>query len=570
MLSLTPIFLKLGCCIPAKYFVTAFCVCVLLCPAAAAQNKIGLTDVTREVKIDFQHHSPLTPERHLHLFMGSGLAWIDHDRDDWPDLYFCQGAAFSKLKDSEPLRSDQLFRNRSGVFQNITALAGLRNVDYSMGTAVGDYDNDGFQDLYVSSYGPNHLYRNNGDGTWSEVTSQPALNDPRYGSSCTWADVDGDGDLDLYVANYLRLPPDDYPLCSHEEGGKRYPGGCHPRYQKHEFDILYRNNGDGEFADISEEAGLLSETARAGLGVFVFDSDDDGDLDFYVANDTVHNQLWINSGKGNFTDDALLTGVAVNGFGVAEAGMGVNGGDVDGDGRIDLFVTNYFNETNTLYRNDGIAYTDVTAEFGLGAASKQRLGFGTSFLDVNNDGWLDIFVANGHVQSYPPELEKHTPFAQLPQLFLNQNGRRFEEVSTEAGSYFQQKVVGRASAVADFNRDGRMDIAVQHLNGAPAILKNESELDQKSVVLELIGTQSDRDAIGARIEAKLGDRMIVRVCNGSTSYLASDERRTVVGIGTHESLESVTVRWPGGRRESWSSLGTMGVHKLIEGRGIVK
>ena len=544
--------------------------CLFLCCPASAQNGIRLTDVAKDVKIDFRHDSPLTPERHLHLFMGSGLAWIDHDRDDWPDLYLCQGAAFSKLKGNEPFHSDQFFRNRSGVFQNITALAGLRNLDYSMGTAVGDYDNDGFQDLYVSSYGPNHLYRNNGDGTWSEVSNQPALNDQRFGSSCTWADVDGDGDLDLYVANYLRLLPDDYPLCSHEEGGKRYPGGCHPRYQMHELDILFRNGGDGSFEDISDEAGLTSETARAGLGVFVFDPDNDGDLDFYVANDTVHNQLWVNSGKGTFTDDALLSGVAVNGFGVAEAGMGVNGGDVDGDGRIDLFVTNYFNESNTLYRNDGFAFTDVTAEFGLGAPSKQRLGFGTSFLDVNNDGWLDIFVANGHVQSYPPELEKHTPFAQSPQLFLNQNGRRFEEVSLDAGPYFQKRVVGRSSGVADFNRDGMTDIAVQQLNDVPAILRNDSEPAHNSVSIELIGTSSDRDAIGARIEVKLGDRSIVRLCNGSTSYLASDERRTVIGIGTHESLKTVTVRWPSGLRESWRSLGTQGVQKLIEGRGLVE
>ena len=542
--------------------------CLLICcPSLAQDAKPQFTDVTGDMKLDFQNYSPLTPERHLHLFMGSGLAWIDHDRDDWPDLYFCQGAAFPKVKTEQPEHSDQLFRNRNGVFENITALAGLWNFDYSMGTAVGDYDNDGFQDLYVSSYGPNHLYKNNGDGTWSEIADQPILNDERFGASCTWADVDADGDLDLYVANYLRLPPDDYPLCSHEEGGKRYPGGCHPRFQKHEYDILYRNNGDGIFTDISQEAGLMSETPRAGLGVFVFDPDDDRDLDFYIANDTVHNQLWVNSGRGTFVDDALVTGVAVNGFGVAEAGMGVNGGDIDGDGRIDLFVTNYFNETNTLYRNDGVAFTDVTAEYGLGAPSKQRLGFGTSFIDVNSDGWLDIFVANGHVQSYPPELERHTPFAQLPQLFLNRNGQRFEEISLKAGSYFLKKVVGRSSAMSDFDRDGRSDLAVQHLNDSAAILRNDTESNNHSVTIELIGTQSDREAIGAFMEAELGDRRIVRLCNGSVSYLASDERRTQIGIGEQTVLDSVTVRWPSGLTESWRSLGTQGVHKLIEGRG---
>ncbi|MFO1003234.1 MAG: CRTAC1 family protein [Planctomycetaceae bacterium] len=541
---------------------------MMLCRSTSAQDdQLQFTNVTADWKLDFQHYSPLTPERHLHLFMGSGLAWIDHDRDDWPDLFFCQGAAFPTVETVKPEHSDQLFRNRNGSFENITELAGLRNFDYSMGTAVGDYDNDGFQDLYVSSYGPNHLYKNNGDGTWSEIADQPVLNDKRFGASCTWADVDADGDLDLYVANYLQLPPNDYPLCSHDEGGKRYPGGCHPRFQKHEYDILFRNDGEGTFADISQEAGLMSETPRAGLGVFVFDTDEDRDLDFYIANDTVHNQLWVNSGRGTFVDDALVTGVAVNGFGVAEAGMGVNGGDIDGDGRIDLFVTNYFNETNTLYRNDGIAFTDVTAEYGLGAPSKQRLGFGTTFIDVNNDGWLDIFVANGHVQSYPPELERHTPFAQLPQLFLNRNGQRFEEISLNAGSYFMTKVVGRSSGMADFDRDGRSDLAILHLNDSAAILRNDSESNNHSVTIELIGTRTDREAIGAFIDAKLGDRRIVRLCNGSVSYLASDERRTQIGIGEQKILDRVTVRWPSGLTESWRSLGINGVHKLIEGRG---
>jgi hypothetical protein len=233
-------------------------------------------------------------------------------------------------------------------------------------------------------------------------------------------------------------------------------------------------------------------------------------------------------------------------------------------------VTNYFNETNTLYRNDGVAFTDVTAEYGLGAPSKQRLGFGTSFIDVNNDGWLDIFVANGHVQSYPPELERHTPFAQLPQLFLNRSGQRFEEISLEAGAYFLKKVVGRSSAMADFDRDGRSDLAILHLNDSAAILRNDSESENRSVTIELIGTQSDREAIGAFMEARIGDRSIVRLCNGSVSYLASDERRTQIGIGEHEILDSLTVRWPSGVTESWRSPGTSGVHKLIEGRGDAK
>ncbi len=535
--------------------------------SAGQEGRIHFSDVAQDAGLDFKHYAPLTPERHLHLFMGSGLAWLDYDGDDWPDLYFCQGAAWPPRKESDPARSNQLFRNRDSTFVNATGACGLLNFEYSMGATAGDFDNDGFPDLYVTSFGPNSLYRNNGDGTWSEVVGQPVLNDQRFGASGTWADIEGDGDLDLYVTNYLQLDLDSYPLCSHVELGRRYPGGCHPRYQKHEHDLLLRNNGDGTFEDISAASGLLAESPRAGLGVVVSDFDEDGDQDFYVANDTVNNQLWINAGDGTFTDDALLMGVAVNGLGVAEAGMGVAAGDVDGDGMTDLFVTNYFNETNTLYRNDRLAFTDVTAAFGLAAPSRQRLGFGTSLVDANNDGWLDLFVANGHVQSYPAELQRHTPFEQLPQIFLNQQGTRFQEVSAESGPYFQRAIVGRSAGLADFNRDGRLDIAVLHLNGPAALLQSDTEVAGQSLTLKLMGVTSNRDAIGASVEVHAAGRRIVRLCQGSQGYLSTDSRRVHVGLGKAMQADSVTIRWPSGSRETWRGLRCGEAHNLIEGRG---
>lgn len=501
--------------------------------------------------------------------MGSGVGWLDFDRDGWPDLFCCQGAAWPSRPENDLSRSDQLYRNRQGRFENITLPCRLRNFGYSMGMAVGDYDNDGFPDLYISSYGRDSFYRNNGDGTWSEVLDQPVLNDERFSASCTWADIDGDGDLDLYVTNYLKLDPNNYPLCSHVEMGKRYPGGCHPRYQMHEYDLLIRNNGNGTFTDITEAAGLLAETPRAGLGVVTGDFDEDGDQDFYVANDTVNNQLWVNSGDGTFVDDALLMGVAVNGIGVPEAGMGLAAGDVDGNGLTDLFVTNYFNETNTLYRNEGenLGFTDVTAEFGLAAPSRQRLGFGTSLIDADNDGWLDLFVANGHVQSYPPELDRLTPFAQLQQLFRNQKGIRFQEVSATAGPYFQKALVGRSSALADFNQDGRGDIAVLHLNGPLALLQNETPAAGPLLTLHLIGQASNRDAIGARVEIRTGERTLFRWCQGSQGYLSSDFRLIQVGLDSASQADSVTVRWPSGLRESWDGLKAGQTHPLKEGEG---
>lgn len=530
-------------------------------------DEIRFVDAAADVGLDFRHRSPLTPERHLHLFMGSGVGWLDYDGDGWPDLYAAQGAAFPRTKATDPAHSDQLFRNRQGQFASVAVPAGLQDFEYSMGVAVGDFDNDGFADLFVSAYGPNSLYHNNGDGTFSQVDDQPILADPRFGASCTWADIDADGDLDLYVTNYLKLDPENYPLCSHHELGKRYPGGCHPRYQQHEHDQLLRNNGDGTFADISQESGILAETPRAGLGVVLCDFDDDGDTDFYVANDTVNNQLWVNDGKGAFVDDALLMGVAVNGFGVAEAGMGVVSGDIDRDGLMDLFVTNYFNETNTFYRNDRLAFTDVTAEFGLAAPSKQRLGFGTSLFDADNDGALDIFVANGHVQSYPPELDRKSPFAQLQQFYHNIEGRRFEDISASCGLYFQQPRVGRSSAVADFNKDGRPDLAVLHLNDRLALLRNETAAIGNRATFHFVGRTSNRDAIGARIMTTMGDRTTVQFCQGSQGYLSSDFRRMSIALGSANQVDSMQVRWPSGMTESWTALAAGEDHVLREGTG---
>jgi len=533
----------------------------------AYETPLRFEDVSGEAGIDFQHRSPLTTERHLHLFMGSGAGWLDYDRDGWPDLYLGQGKAFED-EDSKSQPSNRFLANSGdGVFRDVTESARLTNTDYSMGVAVGDFDNDGFPDVYVSSYGQNRLYHNNGDASFSEIATDRHVDDHRFGSSSTWADIDGDGDLDLFVTNYLRLDKDNYPLCKHTELGKTYHSGCHPRYQKHEYDILYRNEGNGTFTDISKASGLQSGLARCGLGVIATDLDNDGNVDFYVANDTVHNQLWINDGSGVFVDDALLAGVAVNRIGQAEAGMGLAAGDVDGDGLPDLFVTNYFGESNTFYRNEGFGFTDVTSEYGLAAPSKLRLAFGASLFDVDNDGWLDLFVANGHVHTEQPAMGRNEPFAQLPQLFRNQNGRRFGDASASSGDYFGRRLVGRASCVADFDRDGRLDLAVQHLNGAATLLRNKTASVGRVVQIELVGTESARDGNNAVVIVKAGDRKITRASIGSSSYLSSNDRRLSIGVGENDVADSVEVRWPGGRKEVWHSVPTSEVHRLIEGAG---
>ena len=536
------------------------------------RTSIRLRDVAQTAGIRFCHHSPLSPQRHLHLFFGSGVAWLDFDQNGRPDLFFCQGRAWfqdSVQGSPDDGHSNCLYRNLGdGTFADVTLNAGLADADYSMGTAVGDYNNDGFADLYVNNFGNNDCYRNNGDGTFTELAAGLGIDDGRYGSSCTWADIDRDGDLDLFVVNYLKIDLKNYPLCHRMKDGQEISSVCHPRYLPGEHDVLYRNEGDGTFTDITEIAGLMSEPPRQGLGITTADLDADGDLDFYVANDSVPNQLWINQGNGRFCDEGMLSGTSVNRDGQREAGMGVAIGDIEGDGRFDLFVTNYFNESNTLYRNQGeLFFLDVTDELGVRAPSWTRLGLGVSLFDADGDGWLDLFVANGHVEDGLEESGRDEPFAQLPQLFQNDSGKRFWDISDAVGDYFRRQVVGRAVATADFDGDGRLDLAVLHLNGPAALLRNETQSAANVLQVELIGRQSDRDAIGAVLEVVVGNRKLLRLRKGSSGYLSCDEARLVIGIGQSPTVDRLLVHWPSGHRERWCSLPVNEPLRLVEGSG---
>lgn len=566
-------------CFSPSGWLVMFCfgyLAVLFCNSSSfadeKQPGVFFQDVTKSSQLQFQHQSPLTLKRHLHLMMGSGIGWIDYDNDGFPDLYCAQGqewrGAMEKQSDATEVSvSNRLFQNRgNSQFRDVTTQAGLIDFGYSMGIAVGDYNHDGFDDLYVSQFGQNLLYCNNGDGTFSNISHSAQVDDPGYGASCTWADLNGDGLLDLYVVNYLEIDREHYPICSRKVDGTHVYFICHPRYVRGEYDIVYQNMGNGLFLDMSKKAGLQNEPARQGLGVFAADYDNDGDMDIYVANDSVANQLWVNDGQGVFTDQALVAGLAFNRSGDREAGMGIAGADYNGDGQIDLFVTNYFGETNTLYRNEGsLFFLDVTDESGLAAASRVRLGFGASFLDFNNDGWEDLFVANGHVHDRLTQLGKNEPFEQEPQVFLNQKGTRFRDVSSQAGKFFQKKQVGRGCAVADFNRDGRTDLAVSHLNGELVLLENRTVTTAQSLSLKLIGTTSNRSGIGARVEITTDSRRLTRYRRGSSSYLSADESWILTGLGNNLAPVTVKVTWSAGKTEVWSGLQPGGRYTLIEG-----
>lgn len=541
---------------------------------APSSSPFRFQEVSEEAGLHFRHHAPFTEQRHTHLTYGSGVCWLDYDRDGWPDLYCCQGATYhpgvqQTDRASGDAPSNRLFRNqRDGTFVDVTERAGLVTTIFSMGAAAADYDNDGWPDLCVTGYGENLLYHNNGDGTFTRQPLPGGVSPGRLSSSCAWADIDGDGKLDLYIANYARLGPDNYPLLRQTEGGKKMYFVCHPCQLQAMHDTLYRNCGGGRFLDISVEAGITAGPARCGLGVVAADLDDDGDIDFYVANDSTANSLWENHGKGTFVDRGLEAGVAFNRYGAAEAGMAVEAADFDGDGRLDLFVTNFFHETNTFYRNEGqLLFSDITSEMGLGAPSKLRLGFGTCAADLDADGFLDLLVVNGHVHDRLQEIGRDEPFAQLPLLFHNERGARFRDVTAGSGDYFAQTHVGRGVAAADYDRDGDVDVAVNHLNGPLALLCNDTAPAGHWLQVELIGTKSNRSGVGAVVTVDLGQRSLVRVRQAGSSYCSCNEERLTIGLGDAARVPRLSVRWPSGLRESWRDISANTFLQLKEGTG---
>ena len=527
----------------------------------------SFTDVTEGAGIAFTHFRGDSGRKYMVETFGSGAAFFDYDRDGWLDLYLVNGAPLPGHEaSSSPVNT--LYRNNGdGTFTDVTAAAGVGDPGYGMGCAVADYDNDGFLDLYLTNFGPDVLFRNNGDGTFSDRTRDTGLGCDLWGSSSGFGDIDGDGDLDLYVANYIDFSFANHKPCLSRKGLQYY---CHPSIYDGVADVMYRNNGDGTFTNITRAAGMDISEGR-GLGVVFGDYDNDGDADIYVANDTVRNNLWRNRGDGTFEDVALLSGVAFNESGRAEGGMGVDFGDFDNDGALDIFVTNYELESNTIYRATGRElFADVTYISGMGVPSLPYVGFGTAFVDYDNDRELDVFIANGHImETAGPDVDDVVH--EQPNLLFRNNGRgRFEDVSLESGAHFSTRRSSRGAAFADYDNDGDIDVVVTNSNAAPNLLRNDGGNQRHKLMVEAVGQESNRDGVGARLLLTPGGLSQLREVHGAYGYCSHNDLRVVVGLDASPTVERLEVRWPSGLVETFENIAADQWIVIKEGIGIIQ
>ena len=513
-----------------------------------AQTTVQFVDVTEAAGITFKHVNGESGRLYYLETMGGGAAFFDYNNDGDLDLYIVNSAPLPGfVADTPPM--NVLYRNNGDKgFTDVTVEAGVGHPGYGMGCGTADYDNDGDPDLYVTNFGKNVLYRNNGDGTFTDVTVHAGVdNGDRWSSSCAFVDYDHDGNLDLYVVNYL-----DYNIAEdgewYDTSGKRI--FSNPRVYEGVSDTLYRNNGDSTFTDVTQRAGVYNDTGK-GLGVTSGDYDNDGRVDIYVANDTTPNFLYRNMGDGTFMDLSVIAGVAYNEDGIAEGGMGVDFGDYNNDGSLDIFVTNFSRETNTLYRNNsnGI-FTDVTYMAHLGDPTFLKLGFGTKFFDADNDGDLDLFVANGHVYSTVESQSDTIEYAQTDQLFLNMEGSSFLDVSQECGTYFSMKRVSRSAAFGDYDNDGDTDIFVVNLNQKAVLLRNDGGNGNNWLKIKTVGVKSNRDGIGARIKVVTRSHTQIREVQAGSSYLSGHDLRLIFGLGADTEVREVKITWPSGLEQT--------------------
>jgi len=539
---------------------------VLLALQVAAPKPVAFENIAAAAGVTFTHINGASADKYLVETMGSGALFFDYDNDGWIDLFLVDGGSIADNAVSARARH-RLFRNAGkGVFKDATESSGIRHQEYGMGACAGDVDNDGRIDLYITNYGPNVLYRNGGNGVFTDVTRAAGVGLAGWSTSCAFLDIDGDGDLDLFVTNYLDAPKTNNRFCGDPQ--RRIRVYCHPLVYPAVANVLYRNDGKGAFTDVSAETGLNKYLGN-GLGVAVGDYDDDGRPDVFVANDSVPNFLFHNEGGRRFSEIGLLAGVAVARDGKPRAGMGTEFADYNGDGRLDLVVTNHEFETTSLFRNDGgSSFVDTTLDAGISSATLPFVGFGVGFFDFDNDADLDLSIVNGHVIDNTALFRAGSTHAQRKLLFLNTNGRRFAEISQQSGSGFAKDGVGRTLIGGDIDNDGDIDLVVTNNGGAAEILRNTGGNARNAIEIRVVGTRSNRDGLGARLTITAGDRTQVREIKSGSSYLGQNDLRAHVGLGEATRVDRIDVRWPAGQTESIRDVAANQIVTVTEGKGI--
>jgi enediyne biosynthesis protein E4 len=535
-----------------------------------AISPVTFLDVAGRAGITFRHDNAASPEKYLIETMGSGCGWIDYDQNGLLDLYLVNGASTRVYTPKQPLRSALYRNNGDGTFTDVTEKAGVGAEGlFGMGVAVGDYDNDGFPDLLVLGYGRCILYHNNGDGTFTDVTARAGVqNTGMWASSAAWFDYDNDGKLDLIIANYVDWSPEHNFYCGDRGPGMR--SYCHPDDFHGQPSTLYHNNGDGTFTDVSKSSGVGAKAGN-GLGVVTFDYDDDGWQDIFVSNDHMPNYLFHNNRDGTFREVGYLAGVSVSADGQFEAGMGTDAADTTGSGRMDLIVAHLDMQLARVYQNIGDGtFEDATFRSKISYGTYHISTFGARFMDYDNDGWRDLFMANGHVLDNIQRYHADVQYEEPKMMFRNQGHGLFENVSQKLGDDFLVPRVSRGAAVADFDNDGDLDILVNNCGQAPQLLRNDGGNANHWLEILLIGTQSNRDGVGTRVKLTAGDLILYDQRKGGMSYQSAQDPRIHFGLGQRNTVESLEIRWPSGMTTKLSGLKCDQILAIKEGAGIVE
>jgi enediyne biosynthesis protein E4 len=567
------------------YSIICLCVCCVLANKETTRGEISddsygvtFTNIARSAGLTHKTiYGDENKNKYLLETTGCGVAWFDYDNDGWLDLFFVNGTRLNGLPKGQEATNHLYRNNRDGTFTDVTLKAGLARGGWGQAVCIGDFDNDGFDDLFISYYGKNALYRNNGNGTFTDVSLKAGVagTKTRWGSGAAFLDYDRDGDLDLFVANYIALDLKTAPTP--ETGPCLYKGvmvACGPPGLEGGVNILYRNNGDGTFTEVTEKAGISDTFGTYGLGVVVADLDNDDWPDIYVANDSAPAALYLNKRDGTFKDIGVEAGAAYSSDGKPQAGMGIGIGDYDGDGLLDIFKTNFSGDASTLYRNRGVqsgllTFDDVTFTSGIGINTRW-LGWGCGFVDFDNDGWLDIFLVNGHVYPEVSQLDTEAGYPQRKVLYRNLHNGNFKDITQQIGTILLEPTASRGCAFGDFDNDGDLDVVINPVNDYPVLLRTDSTTKNNWISVKAVGSKSNRTGAGARIKVVTEDKTQFDEVRSGGSYYSQNDLRLHFGLGRATKVKTIEVKWPSGVVDTIADVGVNRLIRIKEGAGVVK